>query len=197
VGSENGHRIRQATPVRLDAVAPSPSDAHLSERAAAFPRRLCATPSVRSERLGRRRSRYFFMRVAALSTVEPVVGRGASGFRCKSASPASAGALVTPPDGSDTIIGPIAFKDLPASYRYSSRHPDVGMKSVALLRARARVGLVVPRAQRRWLNLRYSGERLHRRRSTVHALTCRAVGASNPSSRSSGNVGGAPGMHAP
>jgi hypothetical protein len=49
VGSEIGHRIRQATPVRVDAVAPSPSDAHLSERAAAFPRRLYATASMESD----------------------------------------------------------------------------------------------------------------------------------------------------
>jgi hypothetical protein len=48
VGSGIGHRIRQATPVRLDAVAPSPSDAHLTERAAAFPRRLYATASRES-----------------------------------------------------------------------------------------------------------------------------------------------------
>jgi len=49
VGSETGHRIRQATPVRVDAVAPSPSDAHLSECAAAFPRRLYATASMESD----------------------------------------------------------------------------------------------------------------------------------------------------
>jgi hypothetical protein len=54
VGSEIAHRIRQATPVRLDAVAPSRCGAHISERAAAFPKRLYATASAKGERAGGR-----------------------------------------------------------------------------------------------------------------------------------------------
>jgi hypothetical protein len=65
---------------------------------------------------------------------------------------------VPPPEPHDTVIGPVAFKELPGSYRWSLRHPKVPIKSVAVLRAGSRVTLVVPRAQRGWLRLGYGAK---------------------------------------
>jgi hypothetical protein len=65
---------------------------------------------------------------------------------------------VTQPGSEDTVVGPVAFKELPGAYRWSVRHPKVPIKSVAVLRPGARVTLVVPPAQRPWLKLGYGGK---------------------------------------
>jgi hypothetical protein len=64
-----------------------------------------------------------------------------------------------PPGRNDTVIGPVAFSGLPGSYRYSRKHPDTGMKSVAMLKPGARVTLVIPRSQRAWLSMGYGAEK--------------------------------------
>jgi hypothetical protein len=90
-------------------------------------------------------------------------------------------ARITPVAQRDTIIGPIAFIGLPVTYRdFAARadeelkeDPRVGMpvmKSIAWVRANARVTVVVPREQRAWNRLAY--ERPSRR--GVPALTFRA-----------------------
>ena len=48
VGTENGHLLRHARAGRRDVVALNRAGAHFRERAAAFPKRLCATASTRS-----------------------------------------------------------------------------------------------------------------------------------------------------
>jgi hypothetical protein len=76
------------------------------------------------------------------------------------------GGKIVPDRTVDTVIGPMAFIRLPGTYRdYASRpdselkpYPRVGMplmKSIGVLRAGARVTLVVPRRQRRWMKLVY------------------------------------------
>jgi hypothetical protein len=76
------------------------------------------------------------------------------------------GGKIVPDRTVDTVIGPMAFIRLPSTYRsYASRpdsalkpYPRVGMplmKSIGVLRAGARVTLVVPRRQRRWMKLVY------------------------------------------
>jgi hypothetical protein len=77
--------------------------------------------------------------------------------------------FVEPPDREDTIIGPIAFTELPESYRWSVRHPKVPMKSVAVLESGARVTLAVPGSQRRWLSMGYGAGRSGR--VTLQACT--------------------------
>lgn len=69
------------------------------------------------------------------------------------------GAVVEPPGHGDTTIGPVAFKDLPQSYRYSSRHPRTPIKAVAVLRPGARVTLAIPLRQRDWLSMGYGAGR--------------------------------------
>ena len=76
------------------------------------------------------------------------------------------GGKIVPSRRVDTVIGPMAFIRLPHIYRdYASRpdselKPDPGvgmpsMKSIGVLRAAARVRLVVPRRQRRWMKVVY------------------------------------------
>jgi hypothetical protein len=89
-----------------------------------------------------------------------------AGDRPDDAAPAAAvrgcaerveGDPLRPRPGRDTIAGPVAFVDLPGSYRYSLRHRGTPMKSVALVEPGARVTLVVPREMRAWLRLGYAG----------------------------------------
>jgi hypothetical protein len=76
------------------------------------------------------------------------------------------GGKIVPDRSVDTVISPMAFIRLPGTYRtFASRsdselkpYPRVGMpmmKSIGVLRAGARVTLVVPRRQRRWMKLVY------------------------------------------
>jgi hypothetical protein len=76
------------------------------------------------------------------------------------------GGKIVPNRTVDTVIGPMAFTGLPLSYRDKAGRPDswrsfdpnVGMpamKSIGVLRAGARVRLVVPRRQRHWLKVIY------------------------------------------
>lgn len=66
---------------------------------------------------------------------------------------------VPAPGKRDTRIGPIAFSRLPGVYRYASRHPKTPMKSIAIVRAGARVRLTVPRGQRTWLRVGYGASK--------------------------------------
>jgi hypothetical protein len=91
------------------------------------------------------------------------------------------GGKIAPDSAGDTIVGPITFTRLPFTYRLSVRdrhrvtpeylpglhaHP---MKVLALVRAGTEVRLVVPKAQRSWMRLFYSGRRLGE-----HTVTLRA-----------------------
>jgi hypothetical protein len=77
---------------------------------------------------------------------------------------------VVPDRKRDTVIGPIAFTDLPRAYRELASTPDselepfpgLGMpaiKDITALRAAARVTLVVPKEQRSWMKLVYGQRR--------------------------------------
>jgi hypothetical protein len=68
-------------------------------------------------------------------------------------------ATLDPPDQKDTVIGPVAFTELPDAYRYVRRHRGEPLKAVAILRAGADVRLVVPRSQRAWLKVGYGARR--------------------------------------
>lgn len=76
------------------------------------------------------------------------------------------GRKIVPDRTVDTVIGPMAFTRLPIVYREEASRPDselkpytpVGMptmKVIGVLRAGARVALVVPRRQRRWMKVVY------------------------------------------
>jgi hypothetical protein len=71
------------------------------------------------------------------------------------------GGKIVPDRSVDTVISPMAFIRLPGTSRSDSElkpYPRVGMpmmKSIGVLRAGARVTLVVPRRQRRWMKLVY------------------------------------------
>jgi hypothetical protein len=76
------------------------------------------------------------------------------------------GGKIVPNRSVDTVISPMAFIRLPQVYRDWASRPDselradpsVGMpsmKSIGVLRAAARVTLVVPRRQRRWMKVIY------------------------------------------
>jgi hypothetical protein len=76
------------------------------------------------------------------------------------------GGKIAPDRTVDTVIGPMAFIRLPDAYRDEAARPDselkpyppVGMptmKVIGVLRAGARVRLVVPRRQRRWMKVVY------------------------------------------
>ena len=91
------------------------------------------------------------------------------------------GGKIVPDRAVDTVIGPMAFIGLARVYRdYASRRdselladPNVGMpsmKSIGVLRAGARVTLVVPRSQRRWMKVIYDYP--HHRGG--HAITLQA-----------------------
>jgi hypothetical protein len=78
------------------------------------------------------------------------------------------GPKVVPNPKADTVIGPMAFIGIPDTYRDYASRPDselrrfaedgfTSMKSLGVLRAGARVTLVVPRAQREWLKVVYDG----------------------------------------
>jgi hypothetical protein len=93
------------------------------------------------------------------------------------------GGKLTPDRPEDTIIGPMAFMALPGTYRSFARTPDrrlmpapgVGMpamKAVGVLEAGARVRLVVPRKQRRWMKVIYDFPH-HRGGHAVTLQACR------------------------
>jgi hypothetical protein len=60
------------------------------------------------------------------------------------------------PNRDATVIGPVRFPDLAASYRYSSAHPRTPFKAVAVLRPGSRVRLVIPEEQRSWLSIGFN-----------------------------------------
>ena len=102
------------------------------------------------------------------------------------------GGELSPVKRRDTVIGPLAFLGLPGEYRNNRSRsepiPGVGMpgiKIIALLRAGARVTVVVPREQRRWMKLLYQ----QARRNGVYAITlqaCRRHAAQTAPSRECG-----------
>jgi hypothetical protein len=70
------------------------------------------------------------------------------------------GPPLAPDHAEDTIIGPITFTGFPAIHRDYASRPETwrgsgmtGVRSIALVRAGARVTLVVPPEQRRWMRL--------------------------------------------
>jgi hypothetical protein len=93
------------------------------------------------------------------------------------------GGRLTPDRAEDTIIGPMAFIGLPATYRSYARRPDSelmpvpgtgmpSMKAIGVLRAGARVTLTVPRGQRRWMKVIYDFPH-HRGRHAIALRACR------------------------
>ena len=90
----------------------------------------------------------------------------------------------------DAIIGPLAFSGLAANYRQllDSWKRTRGLpaappgfdappiKSVALLSAGVRVTLVVPREQRRWMQLLYDPRDVWRRDHAIALQACRPAG---------------------
>jgi hypothetical protein len=97
------------------------------------------------------------------------------------------GGKITPNRKRDTIIGPMAFIGLPATYRSWARRPDSelvsvpglgmpSMKAIGVLRAGARVTLVVPPRQRRWMKVIYDFPR-HRGGQAIALEACRRLGS--------------------
>jgi hypothetical protein len=97
------------------------------------------------------------------------------------------GGKIVPDRMRDTIIGPMAFIGLPSTYRAYARRrdsqlipvPGIGMpsmKAIGVLRAGARVRLVVPRRQRSWMKVIYDFPR-HRGRYAIGLQACRRLEA--------------------
>jgi hypothetical protein len=95
------------------------------------------------------------------------------------------GGKIVPNRTVDTVIGQMALISLPVIYRdYASRpdselkpYPGVGMpmmKSIGVLRAGARVTLVVPRRQRRWMKVVYDLPRF-KGGSAITLQACRSL----------------------
>ena len=91
------------------------------------------------------------------------------------------GGRITPRPRRDAMIGPVAFSHLRDNYRTTLKSGRAGydyppglnahpIKSVLLVRAGARVTLIVPRSQRRWMRLFYG----LRGRRGEHAITLHA-----------------------
>lgn len=134
-------------------------------------------------------------------------GRGAAGSEAASRVAGGApsvrgcrerveGGKIIPNRRVDTVIGPMAFTGLPGAYRDKAARPDswrffdpeVGMpsmKSIGVLRAGARVRLVVPRRQRRWLKVIYDYPD-HRGGTAITLQACRQLSSQRARRRECG-----------
>jgi hypothetical protein len=94
------------------------------------------------------------------------------------------GGRATPQHGRDTLIGPLAFVALSEEYNLAAepdpqRSPPPGdfnahpLKALILLRAGVRATLVVPRAQRQWMQLLYDPSSIWRGSFRVTLQACR------------------------
>ena len=92
------------------------------------------------------------------------------------------GPLIVPEPPGDTVIGPMAMIGLPGVYRDYASRPDSelrwrdgrmpSMKAIGILRGGKRVRLVVPRRQRRWMEVIYDFPH-HRGSKAIVLRACR------------------------